>query len=108
MGSATIEGHSHSFVSRLGDRVMLLLHVLDGGPVTPATLWQRWKVEPVVLALVVASAVLYAVGIRRLWRRAGGGHVVSAWGVAAFYTGLALLLVALCSPLDALADTLFS
>ena len=108
MGSATIRAYSHSFVSRFRDRVMLLLHVLDGGPVTPATLWRRWQVEPAVLALVVVSAVLYAVGIRRLWGRAGGGHVVSRWGVAAFYTGLVLLLVALCSPLDALADTLFS
>lgn len=87
---------------------MLLLHVLEGGPVTPATLWHRWRVEPAALALVVASGALYGVGIRRLWRRAGHGHVVSALGVTAFYTGLATLLVALCSPLDALADTLFS
>src|SRR3569623_3711737 len=87
---------------------MLLLHVLDGGPVTPATLWHRWSVEPAVLALVVASGALYAVGIRRLWRRAGDGHVVSALGVTAFYAGLVALLAALCSPLDALADTLFS
>ena len=87
---------------------MLLLHVLDGGPVTPATLWHRWSVEPAVLALVVASGALYAVGIRRLWRRAGDGHVVSALGVSACYAGLVALLVALCSPLDALADTLFS
>lgn len=87
---------------------MLLLHVLDGGPVTPATLWQRWRIEPAVLVLVVVSGALYAVGIRRLWRRAGTGHVVSAFGVAAFYAGLLTLLVALCSPLDALADTLFS
>ena len=87
---------------------MLLLHVLDGGPVTPATLWHRWSVEPAVLALVVASGALYAIGIRRLWRRAGDGHVVSALGVTAFYAGLVALLVALCTPLDALADTLFS
>lgn len=108
MHPATLLRCSHSFVSRFRDRVMLLLHVLDGGPVTPATLWQRWKVEPAVLALVVMSATLYTVGIRRLWQRAGRGHVVSGWGVAAFFTGLVLLLVALCSPLDALADTLFS
>lgn len=87
---------------------MVLLHVLDGGPVTPATLWHRWSVEPAPLALVVASGVLYARGIRTLWRGAGRGHVVSPMGVAAFYLGLLTLLVALCSPLDALADTLFS
>lgn len=86
----------------------LLLHVLDGGPVTPATLWQRWRIEPAVLGLVIVSGAVYAVGIRRLWRRAGSGHVVSALGVTAFYAGLLALLVALCSPLDALADTLFS
>jgi putative membrane protein len=88
--------------------VSLLLHVLDGGPVTPATLWQRWRIEPAVLVLVVVSGALYAAGIRRLWRRAGRGHVVSGFGVAAFYAGLLALLVALCSPLDALAETLFS
>lgn len=87
---------------------MVLLHVLDGGPVTPATLWHRWSVEPAPLALVVAGGVLYARGIRALWRGAGRGHVVSPGGVVAFYAGLLTLLVALCSPLDALADTLFS
>jgi putative membrane protein len=88
--------------------VILLLHVLEGGPVTPATLWRSWSIEPGVLVPVLVSGVLYGVGIRRLWRRAGEGHVVSAWGVTAFYAGLLSLLVALCSPLDALADTLFS
>lgn len=86
----------------------LLLHLLDGAPVTRATLWQRWRVEPAVLVLVVVSGALYAAGIRRLWRRAGEGRVVSGAGVAAFYAGLVALLAALCSPLDALADTLFS
>lgn len=86
----------------------MLLHVLDGGPVTPADLWRRWRVEPAALALILIVAAAYTAGLRRLWIRARAHRVVSTNRAIAFYLGIATLLVALCSPLDALADTLFS
>lgn len=86
----------------------LLLHVVDADAVTPANVWQHWGGDPGALVSVVVMGILYGVGVRRLWTRAGRGHVVSRAEVAWFYLGILTLLVALCSPLDAVADTLFS
>lgn len=87
---------------------MMLLHVLDGGPVTPADLWRRWRVEPVALVLIVITATAYGVGLRRLWHNARSRRVITTRRATEFYAGILTLLVALCSPLDALADSLFS
>lgn len=57
---------------------------------------------------LAAAAVLYGTGVRRLWRRAGRGHGVSGWRVGAGAAAVLILIVALLSPLDALADDLFS
>ena len=86
----------------------MLLHVAGDGIVTPTTVWYHWGGDPGALVSVLAIAVLYGVGAWRLWRIAGSAHVVSRAEVAAFYAGILTLLVALCSPLDAVADTLFS
>jgi putative membrane protein len=86
----------------------LLLHVADADVVTPANMWRHWGGDPGALLSVLIVGVLYGVGVRRLWRRAGKGHGVSRTEVMAFYLGIITLLVALCSPLDAVADTLFS
>ena len=59
------------------------------------------------MLLVVAIA---AVAYGRRWRRArfeGGPAAASGWRAAAFAGGLALALVALISPVDALAEELF-
>ncbi len=76
--------------------------------VTPATLLRAWSFEPGVLLGVAAGAAAYAVGLRRLWRAAGVGRGIARWQAAAFALGLATILLALVSPLDALADTLFA
>lgn len=57
---------------------------------------------PIALAAVGAA---YAVGLRRLWRRAGTGRVVRRWQPAAYGGGLLVLLAALGPPLDAWADS---
>ena len=72
---------------------MMLLHVLDGGPVTPADLWRRWRVEPAALALILIVAAAYTAGLRRLWIRARAHRVVSTNRAIAFYLGIATLLV---------------
>ena len=64
--------------------------------------------EPSALVGIALAAWLYARGVRRLWRRAGRGHVVQPWQAACFAGGLVSLLVALESPLDALSEALFA
>lgn len=61
-----------------------------------------------LLALLLGSAVLYAHGIRRLWRSAGHGRGIPSTAVVAFALGWLTLALALVSPLDALGGRLFS
>jgi putative membrane protein len=77
-----------------------LAHALVG----PDGVWGAWPFDPLVVLGVATAAVLYAVGYRRL-RRAGRS---SARRAVAFWAGLAVIAVALVSPLDPLARTLFS
>ena len=67
-----------------------------------------WFGEPWVLLLLVMSVGLYTTGIVRLWRHAGRGSGISRARALAFMGGSAVLLVALCSPVDYIAETLFS
>ena len=87
---------------------MLLLNVVDNDVVTPANLWHHWGGDPGALISIIVIAVMYGAGVRRLWKNAGPGHVVSRVEVGCFYAGILVLLAALCSPLDAVADMLFS
>jgi putative membrane protein len=59
-------------------------------------------------AALVVAVTLYAVGLRRLWRQAGARHGLRLGHVLAYAGALLSLAVALFSPLDALADVLFS
>jgi putative membrane protein len=65
-----------------------------------------WDV--VVAAALAISATVYAIGLVRLWRRAGAARGVRTMNVLAFAGGLAAVIIALLSPLDALSDILFS
>ncbi|MDQ3280834.1 MAG: cytochrome c oxidase assembly protein [Acidobacteriota bacterium] len=57
---------------------------------------------------LTAIALLYAFGLRDLWRSAGGRQTIRKWQVAAFYAGGASAAIALLSPLDRWSDILFS
>ena len=72
------------------------------GPALP------WSFEPWVVACLLASALLYALGLRRLWAHAGRGRGIGAAALAAFAAGWLTLALALVSPLDALAARLFA
>src|SRR5947209_5944110 len=76
--------------------------------VTPDNLWRAWTWDPAVVLGVTAGSWVYLRGVGRLWGRAGIGRGVRRWQAAAFAGGLATLIVALLSPLDALDDALFS
>ena len=65
-------------------------------------------IEPWAAASLAASALLYAAGVRRLWRRAGPGRGISTANVARFATGWLLVCAALLSPLDAWAERSFA
>lgn len=75
---------------------------------TPRDLLYTWTWDPGVVGGIVVAAWGYARGLGRLWGRAGVGHGVSRGQVAAFVGGLATIMVALISPLDALDTALFS
>ncbi|WP_427915107.1 cytochrome c oxidase assembly protein [Ramlibacter sp. MMS24-I3-19] len=78
------------------------------GPVAaPPSLWE-WNLAPWLLALLLGSGVLYAHGIRRLWRSAGRGRGIPMTAVVAFALGWLTLVLALVSPLDPLGGRLFS
>lgn len=67
-----------------------------------------WSVDASVVLPLLAAVWLYDLGCRALWRRFGRWRVIHRQSVAAFATAIALLVLALVSPLDALAASLFS
>ena len=65
--------------------------------------WSSWTVDPLVIALVVAAAWLYATAYRRAARHAGNRRPgVGRW--LPYSLGLTLIAVALMSPLDGIGD----
>ncbi len=81
--------------------VPLLALAHEGGPLQPDDLWTAWKLEPGAVVPLLLSAVLYLRGARRS-RGAARGQMVCFW------TGLAILTLALVSPLHPLGEVLFS
>jgi len=71
--------------------------------VTPPELWHAWTFEPVVLALLVVSAALYAIGSAR------SGYAASTRSQrVAFWSGWLALCASQVSPLHKLGEALFS
>lgn len=70
------------------------------GHAHPPTLATAWSLTPWLLFPLAAWVLLYAIGLARLWRRAGAGAGVGAEGVAAAATGVLVLLLATTWPLD--------
>jgi cytochrome c oxidase assembly factor CtaG len=69
------------------------------------TLLAQWRVDPVTVGSLLAAASLYALGLIRL-RRTGRAFLPGA--AIAFYAGIATLILALCSPVDAYSDVSFN
>jgi putative membrane protein len=65
----------------------------------------QWSPEPTVLIGVAAIGVLYVLGWRR-GRASGSSHRPGFGRLALFLGGLAVVLIALVSPIDGLADNL--
>lgn len=75
-------------------------------PPAPHDLWTMWNVELWLLASLAFTAGLYLRGLRRLRTRAGNFRGASGFQLASFGLGMALLFVALISPVDALGEAL--
>ena len=80
----------------------------EGKPLEPHDLWSAWALDPWIIVPLALFAILYATGLRRLWRRAGTGRGVSRGVAAAHAAGWVVLAIALLSPIHALGEVLFS
>lgn len=70
------------------------------------SLLTSWTLDPLQLAPIALIAIAYGVRAQTLARR---GHAVRGWRIGLFALGIALLVVAIASPLAAVAeDELFS
>lgn len=67
-----------------------------------------WRLEPWIVALLAASALLYLRGVVRLWSQAGVGRGVGRRHAASYAAGWAVTLAALAPPIDPLGQQLFS
>jgi putative membrane protein len=74
----------------------------------PDHLWSAWNWEPAITAGLILTGLLYAAGVIRFWRVAGMGRSLPLWRVGCFAAGLLVIGFALLSPLDSLAEGLFS
>jgi len=76
------------------------------GAATPDHWWHVWRFEPWLLAGIGIAIWTYVRGVRALDRRRPG--IVPRWRRALFGGAIATLVIALVSPLDGVADALFS
>jgi putative membrane protein len=67
----------------------------------------EWEWDPIVVAPLALSLALYAVGLTRLWHRAGRGRGVTYIHAALFAAGWLTLAGALVSPLHEYGEHLF-
>jgi cytochrome c oxidase assembly factor CtaG len=72
-----------------------------GEVVLGASLVTSWSVEPATLAVALVVALAYR---RRAGTLAGRGQPVPGWRKALFATGVALMILAVASPIDAVGE----
>ena len=77
----------------------VLLHA--GGRVA----WDTWELDPSLIAGLFIAVVAYAYGITSLHSRTDR---TEPWRIAAYFSGVALIFLALASPLDIGSDQLLS
>jgi putative membrane protein len=69
--------------------------------VTGVSLWTSWTVAPLQLVPIAVVAIAYAVRARTLARR---GQPVPGWRIGVFALGIALLVLAVASPIAAVGE----
>ena len=79
--------------------------IVVSGPVgSDLSLWASWSFDPLQLAPTALIGIAYAKRVRTLRRR---GTDVPGWRVGMFALGIALLVLALASPIDRFGDEQF-
>lgn len=82
----------------------LVTHLSGASPaLTPRQLWTAWSWEPLVLLSLAVPTALYWRGVRL-----SAGRGVKTWQIGAYAAGIAIVFIALVSPLDRLSLALFS
>lgn len=76
-----------------------------GEALTDAGVWWTWSITPEITGPLFLAAAIYVAGMRR---RTDAGAPVARWRHWAFFGGLGLLFLALQSPVDPMAERLFS
>jgi putative membrane protein len=67
-----------------------------------------WSYDPWLVVPLYGAALMFLVGTRRLWRRAGSGRGLDFWRVACFWAGWVILALALLSPLHWMSEHLLT
>ena len=80
----------------------------EGKPHNWHDLARAWSLEPFVLIGLALSAILFVVGLRRLWRESPKRRSIKPWEALCFGAGWLALFVALVSPVHAWGRVLFS
>jgi putative membrane protein len=75
---------------------------------TARSTWRSWQLDPLVAVGLLLAIWLYWRGLSRIWGRAGRGRGVCKLRAAAFVAGIAVLVIALCSPVDDAANQLLA
>jgi putative membrane protein len=83
-----------------------LAHEPGGTGSAAASPWT--SADLAILVPLCLSGALYAIGLARLWHRAGVGRGISSANAACFAAGWLTLALSLLSPLHALGETLFA
>ena len=79
---------------------------LAHAPVARADLWTSWRPDPLILGILVVTALLYRSGLAHLGTRRR--QLVRPANVVAFAGALLVLAIALASPLELAASSVFS
>lgn len=87
--------------------LMMLATIQAGAHDGSASLGIGWRMEPWIVLLLVASALLYLRGTAAMWRRAGAGRGIQRRHAAAFAAGWLGTATALAPPIDPLGQQLF-
>jgi cytochrome c oxidase assembly factor CtaG len=80
----------------------------QGKPHTWHDLSRAWSFEPIVIISLTVSALMFAVGVSRLWRESPKRKALKTWEALCFAGGWFALFIALVSPLHAWGSVLFS
>lgn len=68
--------------------------------------WLAWNFDFWILFQLSIVAYLYRQGVHKLWQRIGFGRGIKSWQYRCFWLGMAILLLALVSPIDTISQEL--